>query len=240
MPSLSSLPGPDSPDAIVFDFDGVIVNTEPLHLTATQQALALRGQSITQDEYYERYVGFNDVEMFVQMARDRGLTWCSDDVQELIAAKALQFEKLEGSAAILAPGAADCVRRLAELSPLAVASGARREEIERILARLDLARYFRAIIASGETPWGKPAPDPYLAAAAVLKARPARTVAIEDTAAGLASARGAGLRCIGVTTTFPASKLSLADVVVSSLDEITPEMMRHLLAYNRGRDRSSD
>jgi HAD superfamily hydrolase (TIGR01509 family) len=240
VPCLPLRPRPGSPDAIVFDFDGVLVNTEPLHLTATQHALALRGQSIAQGEYYERYVGFNDVEMFVQMARDRGLTWCSGDVQELIAAKALQFEKLEGTAAILAPGAADCVRRLADLSPLGVASGARREEIERILARLELARYFRAIVASGETPWGKPAPDPYLAAAALLKAKPARTVAIEDTAAGLASARAAGLRSIGIAGTFPPSKLSLADIVVSSLDEITPEMLRHLLAYNRGGDRTAD
>jgi beta-phosphoglucomutase len=218
-----------TPDAIVFDFDGVIVNTEPLHLRATQEAVAQLGHSIDPGEYYDRYVGYNDVEMFDHFARDRGLTWCSDDLQALIASKALRFEALEASAAILAPGAAECIRRLAGVSVLAVASGARREEIERILARLDLARYFRTIVAAEDTASGKPAPDPYLAAVARLEARPARTVAIEDTSAGLASAKAAGLLCIGVTSTFAASKLSLADLVVSSLDEITIETVRGLV-----------
>lgn len=222
-------PPAPSPDAIVFDFDGVIVNSEPIHLRATQDALAVRGVELSEEEYYGKYVGFDDAGMFVQLSMDRGLGWCSGDLQELIAAKALRFEALERGAALLSPGAAACVRRMAAIAPLAIASGARREEIERILARVELAGYFGTIVAAGETASGKPAPDPYAAAATRLKARPARTIAIEDTAAGLASAKAAGLRCIGVTTTFPASELALADAIVHSLDAITIDLVRGLI-----------
>ena len=228
MVCVPALPREAFPDAIVFDFDGVIVNSEPLHLASTQHALALRGIEISAEEYYEGYVGYDDVGMFTQLAIDRGLIWCSDDLQEMLVAKALQFEELEKGGALLVPGAAECVRRMAAISPHAVASGARREEIERILQRVNLASIFRTIVASGDTPSSKPAPDPYIEAAARLRAQPARTVAIEDTAAGLASARAAGLRCIGITTTFPATKLSLADVVVNSMDEISVDLMRRL------------
>jgi HAD superfamily hydrolase (TIGR01509 family) len=147
----------------------------------------------------------------------------------MLVAKALRFEELERAGAVLVPGAAECVRRMANVSPLAVASGARPEEIERMLARLELRPYFRVIVGSGDTPFSKPAPDPYLEAAARLRAQPSRAVAIEDTAAGLASAKAAGLMCIGITTTFPASKLSLADVVVTSMDEITGDLVRSLV-----------
>jgi beta-phosphoglucomutase len=229
MPCLPLKPQLPAPQGIVFDFDGVIINSEPLHLAATRAALALRGVELADDEYYTRYVGYDDVGVFQQVAVDRGLPWCSDDLQELLVAKALRFEELEKAGAVLVPGAAECVRRMADLSPLAIASGARPVEIERILVRLNLRPYFRTIVGSGETPSSKPAPDPYIEAAARLGAQPSRTVAIEDTAAGLASAKAAGLRCIGITTTFPASKLSLADVVVESMGEITAGLVRSLV-----------
>ncbi len=215
--------------AVVFDFDGVIVNSEPLHLAATQHALALRQLELSAEEYYDKYVGFDDVGMFSQLALDRGLLWCSDDLQEMLVAKALRFEELEAAGALLVPGAVECVRRMSALSPLAVASGARREEIERILRRANLASIFQAIVAAGETPSGKPAPDPYVAAVAKLRAKPARSVAIEDTAAGLASAKAAGLRCIGITTTFPGTKLALADTIVHSMEEITADLVQSLI-----------
>ena len=218
-----------SPQGIVFDFDGVIINSEPMHLQASREALALRGIELSDEEYYDRYVGYDDVGMFNQLAIDRGLPWCSDDLQEMLVAKALRFEALEQSGAVLVPGAVACVRRMAEISPLAIASGARPEELERILTRLGLRSYFLAVVGSGDTPFSKPAPDPYVEAAARLHAQPSRTVAIEDTAAGLASAKAAGLRCIGITTTFPASKLSLADIVVDSMDEITTDLVRSLV-----------
>lgn len=225
-PQQAKRPGPQ---AIVFDFDGVLVNSEPVHLRATQDALAPRGITLSRETYYDQYVGYDDVGMFKALARDLGLDWCSDDLQELLVAKALRFETLEATGTMLVPGAAECVRRMAAVAPLAIASGARRPEIERILKRVGLDAYFRIIVASGDTEFSKPAPDPYVAAAAALRAQPRHTVAIEDTAAGLASAKAAGLRAIGVTTTFPAAKLQLADRIVGTLDEITVDLVRSLV-----------
>lgn len=228
MPSVQSSIRPVPIEAIVFDFDGIIVNSEPLHLRAAEDALAARGLAIDAAEYYDRYVGYDDVGMFTHYAEDHGIALDTCGLSELLAAKAMRYAELEASDAVLVPGAAECVRRMAEVAPLGIASGARRDEIERMLDRVHLRRCFAAIVAAGETAFGKPAPDPYARAAHLLGAPPARTVAIEDTAAGLASARTAGLLCIGVTTTFPASKLQAAHVIVSSLDEITAELLRKL------------
>jgi beta-phosphoglucomutase len=216
-------------EGIVFDFDGVIVNSEPLHLRSAQDALATRGLTVESGEYYDRYVGYDDVGMFTEYAREHGIALDTCGLSELLAAKAMRFAELETSDAALVPGAAECVGRLAGLAPLAIASGARRDEIERMLARAGLARHFPVIVAAGDTAFGKPAPDPYARAARLLGATPARTFAIEDTAAGLASARAAGLLCIAVTTTFPASKLQVAHRIVGSLDEITVDLLRAIM-----------
>jgi hypothetical protein len=149
MPCLPLKPKLAAPQAIVFDFDGVIVNTEPLHLQASRDALATRGIGISDEEYYSRYVGYDDVGMFRQLAIDRSLPWCSDDLQEMLVAKALRFEQLERVGAALVPGAAECVRRMADLSPLAIASGARPDEIERMLTRLQLRSFLRTMVGSG-------------------------------------------------------------------------------------------
>src|SRR5512142_1161903 len=122
-------------EGIVFDFDGVLVNSEPLHLRSAQDALATRGLTVDVDEYYDRYVGYDDVGMFTEFARDHGVALDTCALTELLAAKAMRFAELEATDAVLVPGAADCVRRMADLAPLAIASGARRDEIERMLAR---------------------------------------------------------------------------------------------------------
>jgi HAD superfamily hydrolase (TIGR01509 family) len=217
-----------TPQAIVFDFDGVLVDTEPLHLRSAQEALAALGLDLDEAEYYARYVGFDDEEMFRQLAADRHLRLGEAELARLLATKARRFAELQEEATLV-PGAAACVRRLAAVAPLAIASGARRDEIARLLRRTGLAGAFTAIVAAGETPRGKPAPDPYARAVALLGANAQRAVAIEDTPAGLESARRAGLRCIGLTTTFARELLEGADAVVASLDEVTPALVAELV-----------
>ena len=126
------------------------------------------------------------------------------------------------------PGATACVERLAAEFPLGIASGAHRHEIEAILRAGGLDRYFRFIVASGETPNGKPAPDPYLRAAALHGLPAAACVAIEDSRWGISSAQTAGMACIGITHSYPAAELTDAETVVSRLDEITPALIRQL------------
>ena len=214
--------------ALVFDFDGVLADSEPLHLRAYQEVLAPRGLSLTRDDYYDKYLGFDDVGVFWQLAEDRGWSIDARDVETLIEEKARRFDALVHTTDVLYPGAAACVERMAAAFPLGIASGALKEEIQRILARGGLGDRFRFIVASGDTPSSKPAPDPYRLAAELHGVPPATCLAIEDSVQGLESARAAGLACLAVTHTYPADTLGSADRIVASLDEITPALVRRL------------
>lgn len=215
--------------AVVFDFDGVLADSEPLHLAACQEVFASMGISLPREEYYARYLGYDDETMFRVMAQDRG--WVLDDAQVtgFIAEKARVFDEVIHRTDVLFPGAADCVERLAGEFPLAIASGALRHEIEMILRRARLDRHFKFIVASGDTPNSKPAPDPYARAAQLHGVPPGRCVAIEDSRWGIESAKTAGLKCVGITNTYPASELTAADHVVRSLEEFTGELIAGLL-----------
>jgi beta-phosphoglucomutase len=214
--------------AIVFDFDGVLADSEVLHLRAYQEVLAPRGLQVSREAYFARYLGFDDNGVFRTVAADRGVELDDASIEELIARKSKVFERLEANAEMLFPGAAACVRRLEAEFPLGIASGALRHEIESVLGRSGLRQCFRFIISSGDTAASKPAPDPYLRAA-VLHGRPASDcAAIEDSRWGIASAKAAGMACIGITQTYPRDTLTAADAIVDSLDELTPELIRSL------------
>ena len=214
--------------AIVFDFDGVLADSEILHLQAYQEVLAPLGVELSRADYFARYLGFDDHGVFRSLVADRGLALRAGDVEHLIADKAAVFERLEGGATLLFPGADECVRRLAAEFPLGIASGAMRHEIESVLERGVLRDCFHFIVASGDTPSNKPAPDPYLLAAAMHARAPEACVAIEDSRWGIESARTAGLACIGITHTYPADQLAEADTIIQSLDELTPALIRSL------------
>ena len=134
--------------AIIFDFDGVLANTEPLHLRAYQEVLAPEGLTLTEDEYYGRYLGFDDVGVFTAIGADGGRPWTSADIQRLIVTKARRLEQLEQNVSVLFPGAADAVRRAAAAVPIAIASGALRAEVRRVLEREHLVNYFTVIVAA--------------------------------------------------------------------------------------------
>jgi beta-phosphoglucomutase len=211
--------------AIVFDFDGVLVDSEPLHLRAYQEVLEPLGASLPREEYYARYLGYDDDGVFRAMAAARN--WALDDqgVRELIVEKTRVFDAMLTSREVFYPGAADCISRLAAMYPLGIASGALKHEIEMMLGGQGLERYFRFIVASGDTPAGKPAPDPYRMAAELHGLPAASCLAIEDSRWGIESAKRAGLWCIGITNTYPVSELLEADAIITSLDELTPELI---------------
>jgi beta-phosphoglucomutase len=224
-------------EAIVFDFDGVIANSEPLHFRAYERVLARDGVMLSEHDYFARYLGFDDVGAFEAIARDHGLTWTRDEVAALVARKAIELESLERDVSVLFPGATDAITRAAALVPIAIASGARGEEIRRVLRREQLETLFTAIVSAEDTPVSKPSPDPYLRALALLRAAhgaaidAARCVAIEDSRWGLESARGAGMRTIVVTNTYDKAALTaFADVVIPSLAALDLHMVASLAA----------
>jgi HAD superfamily hydrolase (TIGR01509 family) len=139
-------------------------------------------------------------------------------------------------ARVLFPGAAEFIRAAAAEVPVAIASGALRHEIVAILDGASLRDAFTAIVASGDTPESKPSPAPYVLAFDQLREftgldlQPERCVAIEDSRWGLQSARGAGLRCVGVTTSYSAEELEDADLVVGGLGELDVPTLDRLCA----------
>jgi beta-phosphoglucomutase len=222
--------------AIVFDFDGVIANSEPLHFRAFRDALAGFSIELSEDDYYARYLGYDDLGAFRAIARDRARTLSAHDLDRLMADKASRMEALEAVDSVLFPGAAEAIRRAAAAVPIAIASGALGAEIRRVLDGADLTRYFAAIVAAEDTPASKPSPDPYQRAVALLSSAmgepglpPADCVAVEDSRWGIASARAAGLRTVGVTSSYGAEELSEADVVIGSLADLDLASLQRLL-----------
>jgi beta-phosphoglucomutase len=210
--------------AVILDFDGVIANSEGLHLRAYQDVLAGTGLTISDQAYYERYLGFDDVGVLRAVAADAGRTLAADALEALIAAKGRRYEALADEGEMLFPGAADFIRRAAAAVPLAIASGALTHEIEGVLEHAGLRDRLLAVVGADQTAQSKPAPDPYLEAFARIEGAtgrrldPRRTVAVEDSRWGLESARAAGLRTVAVTNTYDAATLAPhAELVVSGL-----------------------
>lgn len=214
--------------AIVFDFDGVIANSEPLHLRAYQEVLAELGLTLDRDEYYARYLGFDDIGAFTAIGEARKRGWSNEEVAALAARKTVVFDRMAASGDVLYPRAAACIERLAARFPLGIASGALRHEIEAVLGTNGLDRHIRFIVAAGDTPLSKPAPDPYRRAAELHGTSPAVCLAVEDSRWGIESAQAAGMRCIGISHTYPPGELATADAVIESLDELTVEMIEAL------------
>ena len=226
--------------AVVFDFDGVIANSEPLHLLAFQRTLADEGIELDADEYFARYLGYDDVGMFATLARDRGLEMTERDLTALVTRKGEKLSDLTQAGAVLFPGAREFILQAAAAVPIAIASGALRHEIDEIIHAAGLGSQFPVIVAAGDTPESKPSPAPYRLAFERLQARggetldPRRVVAIEDSRWGLESAAGAGLRCVGVTNSYPAHELPGAELVVDGLKSLSLAMLDRLCQHAAG------
>jgi beta-phosphoglucomutase len=216
--------------AIVFDFDGVLADSEPLHLQVYQQLLEPEGIHLDHATYCAKYLGFDDVGVFQQIAKDYGLLLGDEEIEILIEEKSRRFEALVSSGNVLYPGADRCVRHLAAAWPIGIASGALRGEIELMLRGAGLLDRFKFIVASGDTDQSKPAPGPYLRAAELHGVPAAACIAIEDSHWGLQSARAAGMRTIAITHTYPRASLTEADVIVDSLDDLTVDFVKKLTA----------
>ena len=220
---------------VIFDFDGVIADTEPLHLRAYQDALANTSFALEKKAYYARYLGYDDVGVFTALASDHGVALDPDQIRQLIDQKGRRFDAIVRKEQVLFPGAADCIERLAAVAPLGIASGAFHDEIEAILSRANLRRHFKAIVAADDVAKSKPAPDSYLRVIELVGSNQGRSpapafVAIEDSGWGITAARAAGLVCVAVTHTYPAEELREAELIVPDLAAIRADLLQGLCA----------
>ncbi len=210
--------------AILFDFNGVIVDDEPQHCEALIETLATYGYDLDRDRYYREYLGFDDRECFRYSFRQMGLSTESARIQEAIARKAERYERAIRASMQLVPGSADFIRAAAASGlRLAVVSGALRREIDLVLDEADLAGYFELIVAAEDVSACKPNPEGYLLASRALGLPGERYVVIEDSLPGLQAAHQAGLRCAMVSTSHPAHELAGADLVWPSLEGRHPD-----------------
>jgi HAD superfamily hydrolase (TIGR01509 family) len=206
------------PRAILFDFNGVIVNDEPQHCEALIATLAGYGYPLDRTEYYREYLGFDDRECFrftfARMGRQ------ADDalLTEAIERKAERYQHAIQASLELVPGAPEFIRSAAAAGyRLAVVSGALRREIELVLREAGLRSLFEVLVAAEDVAHCKPDPAGYEAARRRLALPPTDCVVIEDSLPGLQAARAARLRCAMVATSHPATQLAGADLIWGDL-----------------------
>lgn len=215
--------------AIIFDFNGVIVDDEPLHLELFRKVLLEEGLFLSDEDYRAKYLGYDDRACFIEVLCDNSRTPdAADDlfIQELIDRKAEYYRQAIAERMLLFPGVVDLIRRSAAEFPLAIASGALRNEIELVLQRGEIRDCFSVIVAAEDVSDCKPDPEGYEKALEMLNATLATEIqaheclVIEDSVAGVEAAKAAGMRCLAVTNSYQAEELQLADTVVNSLGEL--------------------
>jgi HAD superfamily hydrolase (TIGR01509 family) len=209
-------------DAVVFDLDGVLLDTEVVW-DEVREGLARERGGRWNDQAQADMMGMSSTEWSRYMHEVVGLGEPPEEISREVVRRMLDRY---GEQLPLIDGAVEAVERVAARWPLALASSSNRELIDRALEVSDLARHFRATVSSEEVERGKPAPDVYLEAARRLGIEPTKGAAVEDSSSGIKSAHAAGMRVVAIpNAAFPPSAdvLALADVVLASIRELGPE-----------------
>ncbi len=204
--------------------DGVLIDSERLWDEVREQ-LAHEWGGRWQDHAQADMMGMSSTEWSRYMHDVIGLAATPEEINAEVVRRLL--ERYRESLPLL-PGAVEAVERLAQRWPLGLASSSNREVIDAVLEMAGIAKYFRATVSSEEVEHGKPAPDVYLEAARRLEIEPSRCAAVEDSRNGILSARAAGMRVVAIPNShYPPSEdvLEQADLVLHSVDELTPERL---------------
>jgi len=216
------------PEAVLFDFDGILVDSEPMHYRAFSAVLDPLGMEFPWKEYVDTYMGFDDRDAFREAFRTKGIDLDEKNLGKLVVAKSRAFQDGIRNGVTAYPGAISMIESLrAAGRPLALCSGALRSDIDPILAQLGVARCFDVIVSADDVRKSKPDPESYALAFGRLSERyaalltvPGKSIAIEDTPAGIRSAKGAGLRVLAVANSYGAGELADADWIVESLESV--------------------
>jgi len=226
---------PRWPRAVLFDFDGVIVNSEPLHFYAFHEVLKTERIEISEDEYYREIIGFDDRGAFRKIFERRNRVLEPKILLALMARKSgIMMDLIQDRRFTALPGVEEFVRSLWRTRPLAICSGALREEIEAMLEGVSLRDCFQVIVAAEDVAVGKPDPSGYLLTLKLLSEKTKKTLApadclvVEDAPTVIRSVKSVGFPTLGVATSYPLMKLSDADWAVKTLrpDEVLAEVPR--------------
>ncbi|HWQ93720.1 MAG TPA: HAD family phosphatase [Clostridia bacterium] len=203
--------------AVIFDMDGVVVDSESRHELAFLETVAEIGYADRHGIHYPDYVGRSDLELWVDFLKRHqpGHT-----LEELLAMKRQRVVNIILRDQPLFPGLPELIAQLAACYPLGLASGSERQVVDAVLQLRNLRRFFSVTVSCSEVKHGKPAPDIFLHAAQLLGVPPAECCVIEDSTAGVAAGLAAGMEVIAITNTYPAPELAPAQHVVSRYPQI--------------------
>lgn len=220
--------------ALIFDFDGVIANTEPLHFSGLRQTLREIDIELTEAEYYADYLGYDDRGCFIAALTANRRPIDPAAITQLMKRKAAAYLESVKHHQVIFPGIPEFVRDAARAYPLAIASGALRHEIEYILEEAGLRKEFVHITSAEDVTKGKPDPQPFLMALKALQQRNAGLTAasclvIEDSLPGIHGAKAAGMKVLAVTNTHTVQDLHEAHAITPSLKETSLEDLRRRL-----------
>lgn len=197
--------------AVLFDFNGVIVDDEPVHFELFQEVLKEDGVELAREDYYSKYLGMDDHDCFAAALRDRGASAGEDRIADLIQRKAKKYQERMDQAPPFVPGALDFIRTLSQTHFLAIVSGALRSEIEMLLKKGGVKDCFNVLVAAEDVERGKPDPEGYEKAFQELNRDfvassemllPKECLVIEDSSWGIEAAKRAGMPCLAVTTSY--------------------------------------
>jgi beta-phosphoglucomutase len=215
--------------ATLLDFDGVLVDSEPVHLAAFNDVLTPRGLAISERDYLQRFLSLDDANVFRAVIARRGQTLSEEDVRSLIAAKAVRFMERFGAAFRVFPGAEELVTRRASLGIVGIVSGALEHEITFALEKMGVRSKVSFIVSAESGSASKPDPAPFLLALKELADRGvgATAVVVEDSLGGVQAAKRAGLRCVAVAHSCPREELLRvgADAAVDDLSSLTDTLL---------------
>jgi beta-phosphoglucomutase len=217
--------------ALIFDFDGVLADTEELHCTAFQAAVAGIGLTLVRDRYFQRYLGLPDRDCLAAVCAQAGRRVTPAELQELFVRKRAAFARVSRDAQLY-PGVAETLRGLHADFTLAIASGAFRDEIEPILTRAGVRHLFAALVGADDVRTGKPSPEPFLRALEMIRhlngipVTAEECLVIEDSPNGVQAARAAGMRCVAVTTHHDRATLAAADAVIEHVTQLRAEDLK--------------
>jgi HAD superfamily hydrolase (TIGR01509 family) len=224
--------------AIIFDFDGVVADSEPIHLAVFQRVLGEEGMLLSPEEYYARYLGYDDRGCFQAFLADHGHSVSPQWVDELVARKARAYLEHIKQNLVIFPGVRELAREAAARHRLAIASGALRHEIEYILECAGIRKEFEHITSAEDVRHGKPHPEPFLHALTSLnraaragqpRLAPGDCLVIEDSIPGIQAAQAAGMKVLAVANTHTIQDLHEADALVHSLADVKlPELESRL------------
>ena len=224
--------------AIIFDFDGIIANTEPTHLEAFKRILNEKGIELTDTDYYEKYLAFDDKRLLRELLKKNCITFTESYVDKLIQKKHNLINELFTTHVELFPGVVEFLNRIRERYILSIASGALKAEIEFILNKFNIADKFNNITSAEDVENCKPDPEVFKKSLATINdntediVHSSECVVIEDSIHGVEAAIAAKMRCIAITNSYCQEYLIKADLVVNGFDEINIEMLEDIFSQN--------